>query len=146
MCQHHWIALLIVALAPAIAAGGQGKAKGHAKTKHAVHGTSHTDVHVSVFVGDDRRIVREYLTVYPVGGLPPGLAKRGGALPPGLEKQLRRNGRLPPGLEKKLYPFPPALEARLAPLAPDLRRGFIEGHAVIYNPKTSVILDVFIPL
>ena len=77
--------------------------------------------------------------------LPPGLAKRGGNLPPGLEKQLRRNGRLPPGLEKQLYPFPPELERRLPALPPDYGRAFIGGRAVIYNRSTSLILDVFVP-
>lgn len=33
--------------------------------------------------------------------LPPGLAKRGGNLPPGLQRQLDRRGHLPPGLEKR---------------------------------------------
>lgn len=35
-------------------------------------------------------------------GLPPGLAKRGGNLPPGLQKHLMRHGQLPPGLQKRL--------------------------------------------
>lgn len=35
-------------------------------------------------------------------GLPPGLAKRGGQLPPGLQKHLLRTGQLPPGLQKRL--------------------------------------------
>lgn len=33
--------------------------------------------------------------------LPPGLAKRNGNLPPGLQKHLDRTGHLPPGLEKR---------------------------------------------
>ncbi len=37
----------------------------------------------------------------PGQGLPPGLAKRGGNLPPGLERHVERSGQLPPGLEKK---------------------------------------------
>ena len=80
------------------------------------------------------------------GGLPPGLAKRNGDLLPGLEKQLRRNGRLPPGLEKKMTPYPPEIHGRLSPLAPGLARGFISGRAVIYNPRTRVILDIYIPM
>ncbi len=35
-------------------------------------------------------------------GLPPGLAKRDGHLPPGLQKHYERTGHLPPGLEKKI--------------------------------------------
>ncbi|MGH8246109.1 MAG: hypothetical protein ACREUU_06730 [Gammaproteobacteria bacterium] len=34
-------------------------------------------------------------------GLPPGLAKRGGNLPPGLQRHIDRTGQLPPGLEKR---------------------------------------------
>ncbi len=34
-------------------------------------------------------------------GLPPGLAKRNGNLPPGLERHIERTGELPPGLQKK---------------------------------------------
>jgi hypothetical protein len=71
------------------------------------------------------------------------LAKRGGNLPPGLEKQLRRKGHLPPGLAKKLVPFPVEVERRLPPLKSGLVRGLIQGRAVIYNLKTSLILDVF---
>jgi hypothetical protein len=81
----------------------------------------------------------------PISNLPPGLAKRGGDLPPGLEKQLKRNGHLPPGLEKKLYPFPVELERRLPPLPPEYGRAFIGGNAVIYNKSTSIVVDIFIP-
>lgn len=102
-------------------------------------------VAVEVFRRADRRVIREYVKAQPPDGLPPGLAKRGGALPPGLEKQLRRKGQLPPGLEKRFQPFPAALERRLPPLPPDFRRGFISGRAVIYNSNTSVITDVFVP-
>lgn len=124
-------------------AGADGQGKGPKEKQK--HRDSRPRASVSVFLDADRRVIREWVAGYP-GGLPPGLAKRGGDLPPGLEKQLRRNGRLPPGLEKKLYLFPPELEARLSPLEPGLRRAFLAGHAVVYDAKTSVILDVFIPL
>lgn len=140
------IVVLAFLLVPVLAAGDQGKGKGRGKHKGDSYATQGSPVGVSIFVDDDRRIVHDYYARHPGGGLPPGLAKRAGALPPGLEKHLRRNGRLPPGLEKKLYYFPPDLEARLPPVAPGLRRGFIEGRAVIFNPRTSVILDVFVPL
>lgn len=35
--------------------------------------------------------------------LPPGLAKRNGNLPPGLQRHIDRTGHLPPGLEKKRF-------------------------------------------
>jgi hypothetical protein len=74
-------------------------------------------------------------------GLPPGLAKRGGDLPPGLAKQLRRNGRLPPGLEKRMVPFPVELERRMPPLPPHYRRCFIGDRAIVYDDRTRGILD-----
>ncbi len=76
-------------------------------------------------------------------GLPPGLAKRGGALPPGLEKQLRRNGHLPPRLEKRMVPVPEVVYRRLPPLPEGASRGYIGGHVIVYNPHTSIILNVF---
>jgi hypothetical protein len=76
-------------------------------------------------------------------GLPPGLAKRGGQLPPGLERQLVRRGHLPPGLEGRFVPVPYSVCRRLPPLPEGARRGYIGGHVVVYNPRTSVILDVF---
>jgi hypothetical protein len=65
-------------------------------------------------------------------------------LPPGIAKQLRKKGRLPPGLEKKLRPFPVELERRLPPVAPGYYRGFIDDRAVIYDPRSRVIIDVMI--
>ncbi len=95
---------------------------------------------VVVFRGADREIIYDHYRAYPAG-LPPGLAKRGGDLPPGLAKQLRRNGRLPPGLEKKLVPFPVELERRLPPLPPHHVRCFIGDRAIIYDQRTGGILD-----
>lgn len=101
-----------------------------------------TRIAVGIFTDGDRDLIRRhYLTSR--GQLPPGLAKRQGDLPPGLAKQLRRNGHLPPGLEKKLYPFPVELERRLPPLRPGWVRGMIGVHAVVLDPKTSLILDAF---
>lgn len=137
---------LILTMTPLAAGNGQGKGKGTGKNRHEVRAEHQTRAGIEIFAEHHHRIIREYVAAYPGGGLPPGLAKRGGALPPGLEKQLYRKGHLPPGLEKKIHPFPPDLERRLPPLAPGLRRGFIAGRAMIYNPKTSVIVDVFVPL
>ena len=103
------------------------------------------DVKVRVFNTHDRQVIKRYVAELPPAKLPPGLAKRGGALPPGLEKHLRKKGKLPPGLQKRFHVFPADLERRLRPLAPDLRRGFIEGRVIIYNQKTSVVLDIFFP-
>ena len=136
--------LVGIGLLCVFAALGQGKGNGKGKGKgHSEDGGSATSVQLSF--GRDQGVIREYFRPIPPNNLPPGLSKRGGDLPPGLEKQLRRNGRLPPGLEKKLYPFPVELERRLPALEPDYGRAFIGGRAVIYNKSTSVILDVFIP-
>ena len=121
-----------------------GKGKGKEKHNHKEGQVSavNTSVGVSVFVGGDRDLIRSHYRSSREG-LPPGLAKRGGDLPPGLQKQLIRNGHLPPGLEKKLYPFPVEVERRLPPIRAGLVRGIIGGNAVIYDKKTRVILDIF---
>jgi hypothetical protein len=131
-------ALLALALMAALPSGAAGKDK--QKNKHGRNGGG-KQVAVDIFVGSDRELIRGYFAE-PHSDLPPGLSKRGGNLPPGLAKQLRRKGHLPPGLDKRVVPFPLELERRLPPLRSGLRRGFIEGHAVIFNERTSLILDV----
>jgi hypothetical protein len=64
------------------------------------------------------------------------------SLPPGLAKKYNRTGQLPPGWQKKLQPFPVAVERQLVVLPPEYRRGFIDGYAVVYNPRTQVVIDV----
>lgn len=92
------------------------------------------------FQSGHQRVIHEYYRAYPEG-LPPGLAKRGGDLPPGLAKKLQRNGQLPPGLEKRLVPFPSELERRLPPLAPYHRRCFVGDRAIVYDQRTGGIID-----
>ena len=94
------------------------------------------------FRPEDRTYIYDYYR--EPSRLPPGLAKKNGKLPPGLEKQLRRNGRLPPGLEKKLQPFPAELDWRLPPLPVGCRRGLLEDRAVVYDTRSMAILDVLI--
>lgn len=124
-------------------AQGQGKGKSKQVAREDVRDSDDRDKGrgIQIVFGDrDRDIIREY---YRGGsGLPPGLAKRGGKLPPGLEKQLQRNGKLPPGLQKKLTPFPSDLERRL-PRLPDIyRRGTIGSSVVIIDRRTQKIMDV----
>lgn len=95
---------------------------------------------VIIFRPQDRRVIDRYYHAYP-SSLPPGLAKRNGNLPPGLQKQLYRNGRLPPGLDKRITPFPFELEQQLPPLPGGYYRGIIGDQAVIYDPKTHLIVD-----
>lgn len=87
------------------------------------------DVHVS-FSSHDVRVIREHY------------APRYRRLPPGLKKKLARTGSLPPGWQKKMEPFPASLERELVVLPRGYRRGVMDGHAVIYQPKTQVIIDV----
>jgi len=60
-------------------------------------------------------------------------------LPPGLEKKYARTGQLPPGWQKKMQPLPASVERECAPLPAGYRRGVIEGHAVIYNSRGTII-------
>jgi hypothetical protein len=97
------------------------------------------------FLPEERRIIEEY---YHKGakrkqkGLPPGLAKRGGNLPPGLQKQLDRNGRLPPGLQKRLEPLPVDLDRRLPRLPEYWERVIIERDIILIDRRTERILDI----
>ncbi len=131
-------ALLCTSVAdPALA---QGRGRGQAKTAEPAAAT----VVVQFEFGTrDREIITAYYKDRQ-SGLPPGLAKRDGALPPGLEKQLRRNGTLPPGLQKKITPFPPALERRLTPLPAGYRRGIVDAHLIVYRPDNYLISDVIL--
>lgn len=79
--------------------------------------------------------------------MPPGLAKRGRHLPPGLAK--RRH--LPPGLSRgdrlpedvAYEPLPPDLERRLPPLpSPDYIRIRIGTDFLILNKRTHLIIDI----
>jgi len=104
--------------------------------------SSGSRVAVDIFIGNDQDTIRRYFH-NQAGSLPPGLAKRDGDLPPGLQQQLKRKGQLPPGLAKRVSALPVELERQLPPLKPGLARGVIEGRAVIFDVKTSVILDIF---
>lgn len=129
--------ILLMPLAVSAWAKEKVKAKGKA-------GGSGLDVAVEIFIGSDKRVIREWIDGQPASSLPPGLAKRE-SLPPGLQKQLARKGKLPPGLEKGLTPFPDDLNRRLPPLREGLERVFVHGRAMILNRNTQVILDVFLP-
>jgi hypothetical protein len=97
------------------------------------------------FLPEERRIIEEY---YHQGnkrkqkGLPPGLAKRGGNLPPGLQKHLDKNGRLPPGLQKRLEPLPINLDRRLPRLPEDWERVILEDDVILIDRRTQRILDI----
>jgi hypothetical protein len=129
--------LLVSFLSGPLLAQGKKKDKGKG-------GASGASVAVDIFIGSDKRIIRDWIRDQPASSLPPGLVKRE-SLPPGLQKQLERKGKLPPGLEKRLTPFPEDLSRRLPPLREGLERIFIHGRAVILRRNTQVVLDVFLP-
>jgi hypothetical protein len=98
------------------------------------------------FLAEERRIIEQY---YRGGGkkvkhrdLPPGLAKRGGNLPPGLQKQLERNGQLPPGLQKRLEPLPVDLDRRLPRLPEYWERVIVDRDVILLDRRTNRILDI----
>ncbi len=147
---------LCVSLLPCLSYG-QGNGHAYGKQKHQYrdddddrgndrgydrdHGGRHTNISI-VFSNRDREVVHDYYYGGEGRGLPPGLAKRGGNLPPGLQKQLARNGTLPPGLQKKCQPFPVELDRRLPALPPDYSRVMIGTNILIVNRKTNIIADV----
>jgi hypothetical protein len=133
---------LALCTVPAWAQGnGKGKAKGHDKDKKDKGGDDDQGDAKYRFRTEDREYVTTYYSKHGKG-LPPGLAKRDGDLPPGLEKQLQRNGTLPPGLQKKLQPCPVEFTRRLPPLPPDYQRSVIGASIVVFNRKTNIVVDV----
>jgi hypothetical protein len=130
-----------LAMAPAadtLAGGNQGN-----KAKHSKAGTKQSSKQTPIkgFAPRDRDIISSYYRNRQ-SSLPPGLAKRGGQLPPGLERQLNRNGTLPPGLQKHIEIFPSELDRQLPPLPAGYVRGLIGGSAVVVDRRSGAILDV----
>jgi hypothetical protein len=68
--------------------------------------------------------------------VPPGLAKRGGNLPPGLAKR----DRLPPGLQGR--GLPSRLEASLSPLPRGYVRLKVGTDIVLMNRDSRVVFDI----
>jgi hypothetical protein len=52
-----------------------------------------------------------------------------------------RGGYLPPGWARRVVPVPVYLEPQFVPVPYGYQRGFIDGHAVVYN-KSGFILDI----
>ena len=95
------------------------------------------------FLPEERRIIENYYrSSGPSKGLPPGLAKRGGKLPPGLQKHLDKNGTLPPGLQKRLEPLPQDLDLRLPGLPDYWERVILGSDVILVDRRTNRILDI----
>jgi hypothetical protein len=97
------------------------------------------------FLPEERRLIEDYYRQADKGkgkGLPPGLAKRGGNLPPGLQKHLEKNGQLPPGLQKRLEPLPVDLDRRLPRLPEYWERVVLERDVILIDRRTNRILDI----
>lgn len=97
------------------------------------------------FLPEERKIIEEFYRQdkkSKTKGLPPGLAKRGGNLPPGLQKHLKKNGQLPPGLQKRLEPLPTELDRRLPRLPDYWERVIVERDVVLIDRRTNRILDI----
>ena len=130
------ICLAITAVFAGIGAAdaGQSRGNGNARKSKAVDKRDKADtparVHV-VFQTRDRDAVRAHYR---------GKYK---SLPPGLQKKLVRGGQLPPGWQKKIEPFPSTLDRTLVALPGGYKRGVIDGHAVVYDPLTHAIMDIF---
>lgn len=88
------------------------------------HHRRHPD---ACFRDDHLRAIHEYYAARP--------------LPPGLQKKLYRTGQLPPGWERKVRPFPYEIERTLPPLCEGCARGYVDGYAVMYQPRTHVVID-----
>ena len=99
------------------------------QSEKEVRGAAHGRSTAPSFSVREVEVIRQYF------------APRHRTLPPGLQKKLRRTGQLPPGWEKRFEPFPPELERALVVLPSGYRRGVIDGHAVIFSPRTQIVVD-----
>ena len=95
------------------------------------------------FLPEERRIIENYYrSGGPSKGLPPGLAKRGGKLPPGLQKHLDKNGTLPPGLQKRLEPLPKDLTHDYPGYRTIGRESFSKEMSFSLTGEANRILDI----
>ncbi|HLI34333.1 MAG TPA: hypothetical protein VKW70_04750 [Terriglobia bacterium] len=143
-----WGPLALGYAAAPIAWAGQGKSGEHGhghqgQEYEGEHGLGNRSQKAITFGSREASIIRAYYGSHHQG-LPPGLAKRGGNLPPGLEKHLERDSTLPPGLQKRLTPLPYDLERELPPLPRDCycRRGVLGSNVLILNTRTGRIVDI----
>jgi hypothetical protein len=117
-----------VALSARALASDDGPKKAGKHDRPVVEEPARAEIHM-VFSPHDAHVIREYY------------APRYHRLPPGQRKKLARTGSLPPGWQKKMEPIPVWIERDLVTLPSGYRRGVMDGHAVIYNTRTEVIID-----
>lgn len=99
------------------------------------------DRYAREFSDEDRRIIRScYSEDY--SNLPPGLAKRGGDLPPGLERHIERDGTLPPGLQRRVRLLTRSCERRLPPVPEGWFRAELGGRILLLDAHYRV-MDLF---
>jgi len=125
-------------LCGAVLAGAAPDKHWHEDDKHWKKHANHRDDDDD----DDRRGHACYFRPHDVWVISDYYAPRYRPLPPGLQKKLYRTGHLPPGWAKRMEPMPVAVERDLAPVPVGYRRGVIDGYAVIYEPRTEVIIDI----
>jgi hypothetical protein len=86
------------------------------------------DRHGGYITHREVRVIREYYS------------PRYRGLPPGLRKHYYRRGYLPPGWHRRMRPYPVHVHDVVV-LPRGYHRGFIDGHAVVYNSR-GLIIDV----
>ena len=134
-------AVIGLSAVPAAADSGHGKnaeaseqkqykdEKHKKEKKHKEHGNTFRD--------EDRMVVRDFYVRNP-SMLPPGLAKRGGNLPPGLS----RGQVITLEIEVHLLPLPRELELKLPPPPHEVLRRIIGRDLVLIDKVNRRVLDV----
>ena len=79
------------------------------------------------FRDEHLRVIRDYYRVHE--------------LPPGLAKKYYRTRELPPDWDRRVQPLPYEVERGLPPVPPGCARGYVDGYAVIYQPRTHFVID-----
>lgn len=100
------------------------------------------DRYAREFSDDDRRIIRSCYE-RDDSNLPPGLAKRRGDLPPGLERHIERDGTLPPGLQRRVRLLTRSCERRLPPVPEGWFRAELGGRVLLLDAHYR-IMDLFL--
>jgi hypothetical protein len=135
------------AAALVVALGGCAAASGALDRAYAEATADHGGTRVTVAFSDgDRQAIRAYFAARSNGRS--GKSHGHGhdphgdfeALPPGLQKQVRKNGTLPPGLARERLPGD--LERRLSPLPDGYVRVRIGTDIVLMDARTEIVLDL----